>query len=138
MSKSQFLEMAGILRTLPVQKKKKDGTPLNMWDFRLAIPDEKYPQVIPFMLFQKGMDEFNANVGDTVTVTFTLGGKEWKDKCFAEPKAFKVEVITKMENKHSPIVDDGSDDLPFQQLPNITGELTWLTQNRQNILDYTG
>ena len=51
--------MNGTIRTLPVQTKKKDGTLMNKWTFRIDVYDDKYPQVIEFSMFSKTKENFN-------------------------------------------------------------------------------
>jgi len=116
MAKKSMLEMVGQVKTLPKQQVKKDGSLMNKWSFRLDVFDEKYPDVIEFTLFEKGKDEFEGNVGDTVRVVFTLGGREWNGRCFIEAKAFAVELVEKNNQTtvEEKLLDDDDDgDLPW-------------------------
>ncbi len=117
MSKMQMMECVGKISKLPEQLKKKDGSLMNKWDFWIYQHDEKYPNTIAFSLFEKGKNEFGAEMGDTVCVKYILGGREYKGRVYNEAKAFEVDVIKKnpqmsVEDRLK-ADDDESDDLPY-------------------------
>ena len=61
----------------------------------LEIPDEKYPQTVPFEFAQKNtslLDEFS--VGNEATITFNLRGSEYKDKFYVSLSGWKIEGST--------------------------------------------
>jgi len=98
-------------------------------EFVLTDNASSYPQTILFQLTQDRCSLIeNANVGDEITVTFGLKGREWKNpqgeiKFFNSLDVFKVEktksVSSSNENQSEPsfnnetLVPTPDDDLPF-------------------------
>lgn len=102
----------GTVKTLPVQTMKKDGAPMNKWSFRIDVPDDKFPQVIEFSMFGKTKEHFNFKIGDPVSVTFKLQGREWGDRCFIEVIAWFVEEdkSASMNNSLKKALDKNNED----------------------------
>lgn len=98
-------------------------------EFVLTDNASSYPQTILFQLTQDRCSLIeNVNVGDEITVTFGLKGREWKNpqgeiKFFNSLDVFKVEktksVSSANENQSEPsfsnetLVPTPDDDLPF-------------------------
>ena len=82
---------------------------------------EDYPQVVPFELVNdKTQLADNISVGDEVTVSFNLRGREWtaKDgtvKYFGTNNAFNIEGGSGAPQKAAPVAaeEDEDGDLPF-------------------------
>lgn len=54
---------------------------------------DQYPQEVPFDFKKKNCDKFENEgicVGDTVTVTFNLSGREWNGRYFSGNDAWKI------------------------------------------------
>ena len=95
-------------------------------EFVLTDNAASYPQTILFQLTQDRCALIeNANVGDEITVTFSLKGREWKNpqgeiKFFNSLDVFKIEKLSKSSaNAQEPnfsnetLVPTPDDDLPF-------------------------
>ena len=96
---------------------------------------EEYPQHVKMEFFRDKCDILNKyKVGDTVTVWFNIGGREWQDKYFVNLNAWRIAITSgtnfegiKQENPNQlngemaedfnenqqSIVNDESDELPF-------------------------
>ena len=81
-----------------------------------------YPQDIQFQLAQDKCDVLNAyNVGDSITVSFNLRGREWTNpsgevKYFNTLDAWRIEQAKQAPEQPQPMEDDlvtGDDDLPW-------------------------
>jgi hypothetical protein len=82
---------------------------------------------ISFSVWGEKIDQFNLNVGDTVTVFFDLESREYNGKWYTDAKAWKVTKQDSATNSNPrtgqsssiPASDDiipessGEDDLPF-------------------------
>ena len=96
-------------------------------EFVLTDNAQSYPQTILFQLTQDRCSLLDkANVGDTVTVTFGLKGREWKNpqgeiKFFNSLDVFKVELQKSASSSEAvsesfsneTLVPTPDDDLPF-------------------------
>lgn len=71
----------------------------------------KYPQQIPFIFSQDNVDALNGyKVGDSVTVAFSLRGREWNGKYFGENSAFKIKLGEQQQDMSATTYDET---LPF-------------------------
>lgn len=64
---------------------------------RLLVLDdpmsEKYPQQIPFEFVQDAVSKLDGvNIGDKVTVSFNLSGREWNGRYFGSNKGWRINV----------------------------------------------
>lgn len=85
--------------------------------------NEMYPQDIMFQAVQDKCDVLDAyNVGDSITVSFNLRGREWTNpqgevKYFNTLDAWRIEKtdgnVTKAEPKQAEETEEVEDDLPF-------------------------
>lgn len=119
-----MLTYTGILKVKNSEVKVSDK--FRKREFVLTDNAASYPQTILFQLTQDrcGLIE-NVKVGDEVTVTFSLKGREWKNpqgeiKFFNSLDVFKVEKMNKQSsNQQEPnfsnetLVPTPDDDLPF-------------------------
>lgn len=70
-----------------------------------------YPQFIAFTFAQKNVDMLDEfKVGDEVDITFTLKGRQWKDKFFNELSAFRIKAVGQSNETFNPEPDN---DLPW-------------------------
>ena len=115
--KLEMSKCVGVIKKLPEQVIKKNGQPMNAWTFWVEQYDDKYPQTIEFKLFQKGMDEFDAKIGDKVEIDYVLGGREYSGRVFLEAKCFGVHVVSESTQttvaEKLQVDDDDISDLPF-------------------------
>ena len=69
-------------------------------EFVLTVPHDQYPQHVSFQLTQAKCDNINSfSVGQSVTVSFNLRGREWSSpqgevKYFNTLEAWRIEVAT--------------------------------------------
>lgn len=93
-------------------------------EFVVTDNDEMYPQDIQFQLAQDKCDVLDAyNVGDSITVSFNLRGREWTNpqgevKYFNTLDAWRIEQAKQAPAQPQPMAEDlptgeGEDDLPF-------------------------
>jgi single-strand DNA-binding protein len=62
--------------------------------FTIKTTDEKYEQYITFELINDKTSLIDAfGIGEEITVSFNLRGREWKEKFFNTLEAWKVEGI---------------------------------------------
>ena len=94
--------LVAIMDTMQVSDKFKKR------DFVIEIPDEKYPQKVSFQLAQDNVHLMdNYGVGETVSVSFNLRGREWSSpqgevKYFNTLEAFRVEGSPKSKTNDIP------------------------------------
>jgi len=61
-------------------------------DFVITTPDDKYPQDIVFSCLKDKAAMLNSlSVGQEVTVSFDIGGREWNDKYFVNLNAWRIQ-----------------------------------------------
>lgn len=61
-------------------------------EFVLEINESQYPQLIKFQLTQDKCELIdNFDIGDIVSVSFDLRGREWNDRFFTNLNAWKIE-----------------------------------------------
>lgn len=79
-----------VLQILPLQQgTSKSGKP---WKSLVFVLDTggQYPKKIPIKLFGESVDKFPLQVGQEVTASLDLDGREWEGKWFAEIKAWDI------------------------------------------------
>ena len=79
----------------------------------IVLTDEaaSYPNFIEFVFTQKNVDMLDGiKKGDKVDITFTLKGRQWKDKFFNELSAFRIKSVGASNETFTPEPDS---DLPF-------------------------
>lgn len=79
-----------VLQILPLQQgTSKAGKP---WKSQMFVLDTggQYPKKIPIKLFGDSVDKFPLQVGQEVTASLDLDGREWEGKWFAEIKAWNI------------------------------------------------
>jgi single-strand DNA-binding protein len=87
---------------------------------RMVVLDDqadKYPQQIAVEFGGKAMEAVaNVKVGDIVTVTFNLRGREWNGKWFVNLSGWKIQVSANDApgaDEPMPSSDGGTDELLF-------------------------
>ena len=79
-----------VLQILPLQQgTSKAGKPWKSQMFVLETGGQ-YPKKIPIKLFGESVDKFPLQVGQEVTASLDLDGREWEGKWFAEIKAWNI------------------------------------------------
>lgn len=79
-----------VLQILPLQQgTSKAGKPWKSLVFVLETGGQ-YPKKIPIKLFGESVDKFPLQVGQEVTASLDLDGREWEGKWFAEIKAWNI------------------------------------------------
>ena len=85
-------------------------------DFRLRT-EEKFPQVIEFTLYDKGIENHKdkIEVGNELAIKFNVKGREYNDRIYHSLAPWSVELIKEMEVPSSePAEEDPLDeDVPF-------------------------
>ena len=79
-----------VLQILPLQQgTSKAGKPWKSQMFVLETGGQ-YPKKIPIKLFGESVDKFPLQVGQEVTASLDLDGREWEGKWFPEIKAWNI------------------------------------------------
>lgn len=79
-----------VLQILPLQQgTSKAGKPWKSLVFVLETGGQ-YPRKIPIKLFGESVDKFPLQVGQEVTASLDLDGREWEGKWFPEIKAWNI------------------------------------------------
>lgn len=79
-----------VLQILPLQQgTSKAGKP---WKSQMFVLDTggQYPKKVPIKLFGESVDKFPLQVGQEVTASLDLDGREWEGKWFPEIKAWNI------------------------------------------------
>ncbi len=114
-----MLTYTGILKVKNSEVKVSDK--FKKREFVLTDNAASYPQTITFQLSQDRCSLIDkANVGDTLTVTFGLKGREWKNpqgeiKYFNTLDAFRIEAVavSQAQEPKEGFVENPDSDLPF-------------------------
>ena len=115
---SKQLQITGTIHHIGETKDVGKAKPYLKRTFALSDPDakEEWPNWFVFELGGTKVDDINAHkVGDVVTVSFNLKGRQWQDKWFANVEAWKIEAVAGASTPDSPPADTGaeSEDIPF-------------------------
>lgn len=79
-----------VLQILPLQQgTSKAGKPWKSLVFVLETCGQ-YPRKVPIKLFGESVDKFPLQVGQEVTASLDLDGREWEGKWFPEIKAWNI------------------------------------------------
>lgn len=79
-----------VLQILPLQQgASKAGKPWKSLVFVLETGGQ-YPKKVPIKLFGESVDKFPLQVGQEVTASLDLDGREWEGKWYAEIKAWNI------------------------------------------------
>lgn len=79
-----------VLQILPLQQgTSKAGKPWKSLVFVLETGGQ-YSRKVPIKLFGESVDKFPLQVGQEVTASLDLDGREWEGKWFAEIKAWNI------------------------------------------------
>ena len=79
-----------VLQILPLQQgTSKAGKPWKSQMFVLETGGQ-YPKKVPIKLFGESVDKFPLQVGQEVTASLDLDGREWEGKWFPEIKAWNI------------------------------------------------
>ena len=79
-----------VLQILPLQQgTSKAGKPWKSLVFVLETGGQ-YPKKVPIKLFGENVDKFPLQVGQEVTASLDLDGREWEGKWFPEIKAWNI------------------------------------------------
>ena len=92
-------------------------------EFVIEIPDGKYPQSIKFEVLKDNVERLSPFVvGDEITVTFDLRGREYNGKYFTNLVAWKIEGRASggrrephpvSKQQEAPQSEEDEDDIPF-------------------------
>lgn len=124
---STSFEISGtILEILPAQSFNKG---FRKREFVLEVGD-KYPQKIIFQLVQEKCELIDSySVGDTLTVSFNIKGRDWTDKNSGQVKYFTTLEVWKVQGqKRNPASFTESDD----DLDAAFGELSSSPKKKSN------
>ena len=79
-----------VLQILPLQQgTSKAGKPWKSLVFVLETGGQ-YPKKVPIKLFGESVDKFPLQIGQEVTASLDLDGREWEGKWFPEIKAWNI------------------------------------------------
>ena len=79
-----------VFQILPLQQgTSKAGKPWKSLVFVLETGGQ-YPKKVPIKLFGESVDKFPLQVGQEVTASLDLDGREWEGKWFPEIKAWNI------------------------------------------------
>lgn len=100
-----------VLQILPLQQgTSKAGKPWKSLVFVLETGGQ-YPKKVPIKLFGESVDKFPLQVGQEVTASLDLDGREWEGKWFPEIKAWNI--VYAGAQPATPATPQESSDLPF-------------------------
>lgn len=78
--------------------------------FVIEIEPGQYSQQIGFELFKDKVTLINAyEVGQTVTVSFNIRGKEWKGKWYVNLQAWRIAASSTTTNAPNPDLPEGTE-----------------------------
>lgn len=117
------MEISGkIIAVLPLQS--GTGRNGNVWEKQEFVVEtqEQYPKKMCYSLFgSERIQQYAAQIGDDVDVSFDIDAKEWNGKWFNSINAWKV--IRRNVKNNNPVqppsaaketfTNDAKDDLPF-------------------------
>lgn len=85
------LEITGkVIQILPLQEGvSKAGKPWKSQTFVLETGGQ-YPRKVPIKLFGDTVDRFPLQVGQDVTASLDIDGREWEGRWFAEVRAWNI------------------------------------------------
>lgn len=112
---SKSLQVTGTLHHIGETKDVGKAKPYLKRTFALTDPDAKedWPNWFVFEIGGTNVDKIDSHkVGDVVTVSFNLKGRQWQDKWFANVEAWRIEAAagSKPAPEQPPSMDD---DIPF-------------------------
>ena len=82
-----------VLQILDLQQgTSKAGNPWKSQVFILETGGQ-YPKKVPIKLFGDSVDKFPLQVGQTITASLDLDGREWQGKWFPEIKAWNIVYV---------------------------------------------
>lgn len=123
------MEIKGrIIHVLPLQEGvSRAGNPWKKQEYVLETNDQ-YPKKVCFDLFGDKADQFRAEIGDDVVLSFDIESREYNGRWFTSIRGWKLEKVTAdatvppfAETAPMPTADippfpaavDNNDDLPF-------------------------
>lgn len=85
-------EVKGILHA--IQDTRRVSEKFSTRSFTIKVSDDKYEQFITFELINDRTDMIDAyGIGEELTVSFNLKGRQWQEKYFNTLEAWKVQGI---------------------------------------------
>lgn len=85
-------EVKGILHA--IQDTRRVSEKFSTRSFTIKVTDDKYEQFITFELINDRTDMIDAyGIGEELTVSFNLKGRQWQEKYFNTLEAWKVQGI---------------------------------------------
>lgn len=122
------MEIKGrIIHVLPLQEGvSKAGNPWKKQEYVLETTDQ-YPKKVCFDLFGEKADQYRAEIGDDVTLSFDIESREYNGRWFTSIRGWKLEknvageAVPPMADVAPMVSDippfpaaaDNNDDLPF-------------------------
>lgn len=122
------MEIKGrIIHVLPLQEGvSKAGNPWKKQEYVLETTDQ-YPKKVCFDLFGEKADQYRAEIGDDVTLSFDIESREYNGRWFTSIRGWKLEknvageAVPPMADVAPmvsdippfPAASDNNDDLPF-------------------------
>ncbi len=121
------MEIKGkIIHILPLQEGvSKAGNPWKKQEYVLETLDQ-YPKKVCFDLFGDKADQYRAEIGDDVTLSFDIESREYNGRWFTSIRGWKLEKTLPeaapavadvppmaMDMPPFPAAADNNDDLPF-------------------------
>jgi len=95
---SKTLQVTGTIVNIGESKDVGKAKPYLKRTFALADPDskEEYPNWFVFEMGGTNIDKIlEHGVGDVVTVSFNLKGRQWQDRWFSNTEAWRIESVSK-------------------------------------------
>jgi len=85
-------EVKGILHA--IQDTRRVSEKFSTRSFTIKVADDKYEQFITFELINDRTDMIDSfGIGEELTVSFNLKGRQWQEKYFNTLEAWKVQGI---------------------------------------------
>lgn len=123
------MEIKGkIIHVLPLQEGvSKAGNPWKKQEYVLETNDQ-YPKKVCFDLFGDKADQYRAEIGDDVILSFDIESREYNGRWFTSIRGWKLDKIAVEAPSVAPMTDmppmnvdmppfpatvDNNDDLPF-------------------------
>ena len=113
---SKSLQVTGTLTHISETKDVGKAKPYLKRTFALTDPDakEEWPNWFVFEIGGTNVDKIAEHkVGDVVTVSFNLKGRQWQDKWFANVEAWKIEPVASASAQPDAPPDVTEDAIPF-------------------------
>ena len=111
---SNQLQVTGEIVNISEPKDVGKAKPYLKRTFALSDPTAKidWPNWFVFEIGGSNVDKIDAHkVGDMVTVSFNLKGREWQGKWFSNTEAWKIDSVAKAEQ--APASDGLEANIPF-------------------------